>query len=1432
MSLKLKKGDNQRTLDTVLVVTRTTRSDKKPWKIVDDVEQAFWLKKDEGITLETDGLPVVIPDPLYLDYLLKPKVEWDFSFVNGMLNLLIKFNRNDDIYIMHVLETCLDQIVPPKKTKKHILLLVQSLNHYHVVMVSPSKRTVQLYDTQMSTATYKVLKRQLVRLGITFCGMGKLLQPSDITVAEPVFVKLNKQDCGAISLLHVMELSGYFPEKRTIKKEERRLIVVMEYLRLLYATIEECTLNYSDDTPVLIERRLPINAIEILCETFLQRLEDKKKITTANHMLCGHCKKPLVTDEMKTLAETYCSNEYKDLQKTKVVHEVLPSFEITISLCCYNRFHGNCFGQHVSTNKICMECDKAPCYYRWSCEEMSLLKSCVSIPPLQSSTCASIPPVLSSTSLSVMVDNKSIHSETETEVEKEVHSDSGVKASSKTSQRIIVDEESTVGSPPILKGKSKTRQRKIVDDESTLGSPPIVKGKSTTKKRKVIDDESTLGSPLAKVAKSRLPLKNTAEKTVEKKTVETSMKMTVEKWTGDEDDVEKNSNTSLVVVNPYAKRNHKDNKINPWQNSYPVNPYAKNKEAILKKRESSSTNSSVSNEKRPPFLEKPEEVLLSLSKANTSGNSMETLPFSQSGLSKKQKSDAASKLLADLSLHGPLIETWLNTRQSKLLARDEEFFQSLIIGSMYEVDEVTKADAKALEIISGLDRYNVVKALDPLESDLCVYTGVDKYRILTLRKKGWLDCSVITRVLGLLKLYTPSVATPNVNLLGPYFFTQSKTCVTKQGMYHVIIVNESDQNDKGTMETTGKHWIVIEIDDRKVPRPDRLHCQIFGNIGAVARICKYYEAKIKQRFNVGSVTFGDPKKNKCYEEEQSGYDCGVIALRRAQMRILFGVDDPTEKQFRQLGKYEDSRLLYAHMIVSENNLKIEPATPSRLIGSGSNADPIQYEKRENEKTSAVAKGNIDTVSNTDIDAMANSLGASVPMISSSITCPTNEVFIKSLIPTTPDTSRSTTTLSLDEVSKVNSPLLLGIQEVANEDVLEDVSEDVDKGKNTTELPNVSSPASGWVKEKKPENNKGVETPERLSVNEDVTQKQIQSPGVNNVIDGNIPSPCPLPVSLADDFDIPNSPEQPYEADNENEKLNDKMCPIERTDQLALPPVGEGGSVDWIDPEAVGLVSSEKIKGFYFGNLLFVSKMDDYDRARRLMSTIFVRPVLPNIERFKCTGCGKYCPNYYVFLCHNSSLNFNNGECPPENRWESGRICPAFYLPAVVLNFFEEAVNQYFSGGPQHLQPFDFLNPKAEYCNYAVENVRHTSAEIRANVTTERHWLNEAPRSHGFIMFLYTKIFKQRLLANKMDSCHRVGYYPTVLTMPYIDTVKVELNFDRGAESGIYPLTLSEIYKEAHLRAKGRFVLKKTKEPKEKTVKKKRVNSKKTKTLEK
>ena len=250
------------------------------------------------------------------------------------------------------------------------------------------------------------------------------------------------------------------------------------------------------------------------------------------------------------------------------------------------------------------------------------------------------------------------------------------------------------------------------------------------------------------------------------------------------------------------------------------------------------------------------------------------------------------------------IEAWLNDRTDKLLSLDVCKCNSHPVGAMYNVDEILSSSSALLNI-SEDDRLAIVKALDPLKTDSSEYIGMATYRILTLRKNAWLDCSVIARILFLHQSTVPK--TMKLKLWSSYWVSKDYMKKPIQvGYYHLLICNIDD-----------KHWIVLEVDDRVSPRPKKL----------IVNVCDQFELlkiddtpwlnKLNEMFSGARLEYTFDKDN---DEKQNGIDCGVIALRRAIVRIKVGLDHKIQlTDFEFLGSFDDSRLSFVNLILKNKD---------------------------------------------------------------------------------------------------------------------------------------------------------------------------------------------------------------------------------------------------------------------------------------------------------------------------------------------------------------------------------------------------------------------------------------------------------------------------------------------------------------------------------
>jgi hypothetical protein len=179
--------------------------------------------------------------------------------------------------------------------------------------------------------------------------------------------------------------------------------------------------------------------------------------------------------------------------------------------------------------------------------------------------------------------------------------------------------------------------------------------------------------------------------------------------------------------------------------------------------------------------------------------------------------------------------TWLNDREGKLLELSAETHETLHVGTMYDRDEILSSKYKAIHHITGGARLNIVCALDPKIGECCSYTGVERFRLLTLRKCGWLDCSVINHVIILLKTSSEFNCKQNIALHSSYWLKAPKPIAVDVGCFNV----------------NGNHWVTIEVDDRADPRQQQMLCCVFGLFGeyVLESVIDEYEKNLKPHFS-------------------------------------------------------------------------------------------------------------------------------------------------------------------------------------------------------------------------------------------------------------------------------------------------------------------------------------------------------------------------------------------------------------------------------------------------------------------------------------------------------------------------------------------------------------------------------------------------------
>jgi hypothetical protein len=312
------------------------------------------------------------------------------------------------------------------------------------------------------------------------------------------------------------------------------------------------------------------------------------------------------------------------------------------------------------------------------------------------------------------------------------------------------------------------------------------------------------------------------------------------------------------------------------------------------------------------------------------------------GAAKHKADRSASAQLADVRND---VQNWLNNRQGKLLGLLEETYDNIRVGSMYDSDEIL-TNKYSTHHITGKARLNIVCALDPKIEDPCVYTGVAKFRLLTLRKCGWLDCSVINQVIILLKTSGEFNCKPNIALHGSYWLKHPKLITVDVGRFHVIICN-----------VNGNHWVTIEVDDMADPRPQQLLCRVFGLFGnyVLESVIDECEHSLKPRF-ITQLLWQSATSD--FESNQNGYDCWIICLRRAQVHLKVGEGSVDNATFQALGSFRISRIVYMDLIlkhskISKNNI---PDTLSKFsVGQGTKEEPLVLDTLKQSQSIAKSK---------------------------------------------------------------------------------------------------------------------------------------------------------------------------------------------------------------------------------------------------------------------------------------------------------------------------------------------------------------------------------------------------------------------------------------------------------------------------------------------
>ena len=295
------------------------------------------------------------------------------------------------------------------------------------------------------------------------------------------------------------------------------------------------------------------------------------------------------------------------------------------------------------------------------------------------------------------------------------------------------------------------------------------------------------------------------------------------------------------------------------------------------------------------------------------------------------------KLIKDPNTTKNKIEAWLENRTDKLLIEDGDKYEydGHDMGKMFNLEE-TLYPFFTSRNIKEEDRLSIVRALDPLKTDTCAYTGVDNFRILTLRDCSWLDCSTISRILTLQRSNIPT--TMKLKLWPSYWISKDfKKKPLGVGYFHCLICNVANS-----------HWITMEVDDRVSPRPESVSVHICDKSTLADKyldLCDKSNSTLNESDSTRKqqLPWNDVLKEMFYpaklefvfdtenDEKQNGYDCGIVALRRIIVRIKLGPDHKINiNDYDYLGKNEESRLSFVYSILKNSNTDVKGITIEEL----------------------------------------------------------------------------------------------------------------------------------------------------------------------------------------------------------------------------------------------------------------------------------------------------------------------------------------------------------------------------------------------------------------------------------------------------------------------------------------------------------------------
>ena len=196
-------------------------------------------------------------------------------------------------------------------------------------------------------------------------------------------------------------------------------------------------------------------------------------------------------------------------------------------------------------------------------------------------------------------------------------------------------------------------------------------------------------------------------------------------------------------------------------------------------------------------------------------------------------------------------------------------------------------------------------------------------------------------------------------------------------------------------------------------------------------------------------------------------------------------------------------------------------------------------------------------------------------------------------------------------------------------------------------------------------------------------------------------------------------------------------------------------VSWINRKNFGLQKKSNLKGFYFGNLLFVTKSAYYIRIIQLFHGLFKPPKEYN---YSCSKCSQICRNYYEY---NSHLTME--QCPQNfDDIRHPHMLPAFYVDSRIIPLLEKTYDVYIHY--DSFLPMDVFNEESHYQVFLTDNIKIHPIEITLLIKQEIMWL-EQNNDESLLVILQTKLFKDMENPNV--------YLPLLLAMPYLSKSKTE-----------------------------------------------------------